>query len=111
MKSSQFFLEKAKQYISDLDSIISEYKEFDLDTKLSSFSNNTSYAIQKTTISEIKLKLNLLFSEFDKGEFFLDEIKKIDSSILNWGRKEEENLKSYKSILELFVDHINQFRN
>jgi hypothetical protein len=111
MKSSQFFLEKAKQYIADLDSIILEYKEFDLDARLSSFSNNTPYAIQETTISEIKLKLNLLFSEFDKGDFFLEEIKKVGSGVLNWGRKEEENLKSYKSILELFIDHINQFRN
>ena len=88
MKSSQFFLEKAKQYVSEFESIISEYKEFDLDSRLSSFSNDTPYAIQATSISEMKLKLKLLFSEFDKGEFFLEEIKKMDSSILNWGRKE-----------------------
>jgi hypothetical protein len=111
MKSSEFFLEKAKQYVSELDSIISEYKEFDLDSRLSSFSNNTPYAIQATSISEMKLKIKLLFSEFDRGDFFLDEIKKIDNSILNWGRKEEENLNLYRSILELFIDHLNQFRN
>ena len=111
MKSSEFFLEKAKQYVSEIDSIISDYKEFDLDSRLSSFSNNTPYAIQATSISEIKLKLKLLFSEFDKGEFFLDEIKKMDNRITNWDRKEEEILNSYKSVLELFVDHINQFRN
>ena len=109
MKSSQFFLEKAEQYVSELQSIISEYKEFDLQSSLS-FSNNTPYAIQQTSISEIKLKLKLLFSEFDKGEFFLEEIKQIDNNISYWG-KEEEKFKSYISILELFVDHINQFRN
>lgn len=109
MKSTEFFLEKAKQYFLDLDSIILEYKEFDLNSRLS-FSSNRPYAIQEKSISEIKLKLKLLFSEFDKGEFFLEEIKKLDNSILNW-HKEEENLNSYKSILELFIDHINLYRN
>ena len=108
MKSTQFFLQKAKSYVDEINTIISDYHECDINNL---FSIDTPYAIQQKSISQLKLKINLLFSEFDKGEFFLNEIKKVDSSILNWGRNEEENFKSYQSLLELFIDHINQYRN
>ena len=45
MKSSEFFLKKANEYISELDSIISGYTEFDINSRLS-FSNDTTCAVQ-----------------------------------------------------------------
>ena len=106
MKPVDFFLDKAKQYVSELDSIISNYVQFDDIT----FSETDPYNVQKKKIAELKLKIKLLFSEFDKGEFFIDEIKKTENSVMH-SFDREDNLRSYKSSLELFIDHINQFRN
>ena len=75
MKSTEFFLEKARQYVS-----------------------------------ELKLKIKLLFSEFDNGEFFVQRLNEIESNILT-SFDGDERLNSYVSTLELFIDHLNQFRN
>ena len=106
MKSTDFFLNKAKQYASELNSITSNYVQFD-DI---SFSESDPYNIQQNKIAELELKIKLLFSEFDKGEFFIAEIKKKENSVIH-SFDRENNLRSYKSVLELFIDHINQFRN
>lgn len=109
MKSSDFFIEKAKQYVSEFDSIISDSIEFDINSPLA-FSSRTPYAIQQISISELKLKTKLLFSEFDNGEFFVQRLNEIESDIRT-SLDGDERLKSYVSTLELFIDHINQFRN
>ena len=106
MKSTEFFLEKAREYISEINLIISDYIEFNSN----SFSYDTPYAVQQSSISEVKLKIKLLFSEFDNGQFFVERINEIESDILT-SFDRDERLKSYISTLELFINHINQFRN
>ena len=106
MKTLDFFIDKANEYSNEIDEIvnnyISRYSE-------EAFENSPEYTKQKLDISDLKLKIKLLFSEFDNGELFKSEIIKADESG-NYTLKDDELLKVYKHILSLFVDHIVEFR-
>ena len=105
MKSADFFIDKAKEYIISIDEVlknpVSPYDGgFEPSPALKEFSEKTH---------NIKIKTKLLFSEFDNGELFLTLIKSADGN-LEYLKHGENVLTSYKETLNLFIDHINEFR-
>jgi len=65
---------------------------------------------QKQKNSDLKLKIKLLFTEFDNGEFFKDRVVSIDEDKWLELKKEDEPFKQYKHVLSLFIEHINEFK-
>ena len=107
MKSTDFFLDKAKQYVSEIDTVINSYKNY-----IDAYSDPAAmkkYNAQKTQIEDLELKSQLLFSEFDKGDIFNERIKSSEKS-RNPFTQQTETLSVYKRTLELFIEHINEFR-
>lgn len=105
MKPADFFLGKASQYLTEMDAILSNYVKFD-DISLS---KDSPYAIQEKKVAELKLKTKALFAEFDKGEPFTDRLKEIDKDPIR-SFSDDKPLELYKSVLEQFISHINEFR-
>jgi hypothetical protein len=105
MKSNEFFLEKANEYKTSLNEISKNKIAVDL-TKLF---NHPEYDQQQKTIKELKLKVKLLFSEFDKGQFFIDEISREEDS-RSMALREDYKISIYISVLDTFMNHINEFR-
>lgn len=106
MKSTNFFIEKSKSYIAEIEKINSNYVRYD-DI---SFSEDDPYVIQQKAISDLILKIKLMLSEFDKSEILLEKLKEIDESIL-FTFSRDKRLNAYKSLLGLFIDHLNEFRS
>ena len=102
MKSADFFIAKAIVCINSIDEILPNVVS-------SPFSDETKYAEQSKTLSDLSLKIKLLFSEFDNGELFKDKIISIDENKMLWGKRNEV-LKQYYDVLSLFIKHINEFR-
>jgi hypothetical protein len=107
MKSLDFFLDKAKQYVSEIDTVMKSYKNY-----IDAYTDPATmkmYNAQKIQIEDLELKSQLLFSEFDKGDIFNERIKASEKS-KNPFAQQTETLSVYKRTLELFIDHINEFR-
>jgi hypothetical protein len=111
MQSMDFFLNKAEQYASSLDTIRRGYIDYfsaryDAETE-------AEFKTQKAQIEDLTLKVQLLFSEFDKGEAFYQRVKsaeeaaKADSS----SSAQTEALATYVRTLQLFIEHIKEFRS
>lgn len=103
--TNSIFVLKAKEYIETIDNITSNYiSELNrrLDKKDIEFQN------QEKNIFQIKIKVKLLFSEFSKGEFFIEKINESDNTYsLLFG--EIKKLNVYKESLLLMIDHIENF--
>lgn len=107
MKSVDFFLDKAKQYVSDIDDLTKNYIDY-----ISAYhdpAKKEQYDTQKQSINSVQLKTQLLFAEFDKGDIFNEHIKSSEKS-RNPFTQDTETLAIYKSVLETFIDHLNEFR-
>ena len=106
MKPTDFYLDKASEYINSIDMILPNL----LSSHSQGFDPTPEYKEQKQNISDLKLKTKLLFTEFDNGELFIKEIESIDKNIFLCF-KTDELLKEYKHMLSLFIHHIKEFRN
>jgi hypothetical protein len=107
MRETAFFVEKATEYRSAIENILS---------KLASSTSWNTYdsTVHKTLQNEIivlTLKTKLLLSEFDKGDLFITELKKADERINNFESSTSVELLKYTQILTLFIEHLNTFRN
>lgn len=105
MKSADFFIDKANEYIKSIDEVLPNL----LSPYSQGFDPTPEYRKQSEKISDLRLKTKLLFTEFDNGELFKNKIVGIDENKMLWF-KEDELLKQYKHTISLFIDHINEFR-
>lgn len=100
MRSTDFFIEKAKEYTNSIDEILP-----DLQRAYGQGSESSpEYKERAEKISDIRLKTKQLFSEFDKGEIFKKNIVSIDENRMI-GCEDEEVLERYKHTLSLFIQH------
>ncbi|CAD7804239.1 hypothetical protein CHRY9390_01195 [Chryseobacterium aquaeductus] len=112
IKSSDFFIKKANNYIIELDNFLKENIESDPLSKRSMDSNDLSKL--KTILDEIeelKLKIKLLFSEIDNGNLFVENLisRTTASHFIHISNKKV--LESYKRTLELFIEHISEYKS
>lgn len=105
MKSTDFFIDKANEYKTSFENILTNYVT---DSSIG-WDENPKYTEQQRQIADLKIKTKLLFSEFDKGEFFIHEIKKVDSNILE-SFDQTKRISSYNRVIDLFINHLNDFR-
>jgi hypothetical protein len=111
MKPIDFFITKANSYLTQIEIISNAYIPYDFSGDFSSFDRkNPERNKQQKEISNLDLKIRLLFAEFDKGEFF---IAKLDISKSNFANLVDEKyfLEYSKETLELFIEHLIDFRN
>ena len=120
MKSAGFFIEKAKEYIAQIDQFLDNYIDHDFKPRtefntspgdaLPSRELVDGYAEQQSEISTLKTKIKLLILEFDHGAVFLSEINDMENS--TYTRAEPKDfLIAYKKTLELFIEHLTLFRS
>ena len=104
MKTLDFFISKAKEYSSTIDEIQKHYI-----SPYTAFDSSLEYQEQKRKILDLKLKVKLLFSEFENGEIFNSEVKIADKD-RSYALHTDELLEVYKHVLSLFIDHIVEFK-
>lgn len=113
MRGIDFFIDKAKKYITEIDSINESYIQYDYNRGIGEImrrrDENDPYEIQSRRVSELELKVKLMFTEFDKGELFLNKFEKIEKNQFSF-LSENGNLYLYKDLLTLFVEHLIEFR-
>ena len=108
MKSADFLIDKAKEYITSIDSLspnlVSKYS--------GGFDKLPELEEQENKLSDLYLKVRLLFSEVDNGDIFFSQLKPIyEDKLLSIKPKgEEEKLAKTKHTLELFIEHITDFK-
>ncbi len=109
MKSADFLIDKAKEYINSIDKIspnlVSKYS--------GGFDGSPELTEQENKLSDLYLKVRLLFSEVANGDIFFSQLKPIyEDHLLSLKHKgEEEKLAKTKHTLELFIEHINDFKS
>ena len=99
MKSADFFIKKAQEYLTSIDEITPNY--ISLAQAMNEQQYEAQYKAQSAKFDDTILKIKLLFSEFDNGKLFTDRIDDVHDVAL---------LESYKHVLNLFIEHLNEFR-
>jgi hypothetical protein len=103
--SNSIFVKKASEYIEIIDGITSNYIS-ELERRLDK--RDSEYKNQEKNIFQIKIKIKLLFAEFNKGEFFIEKINESDKQN-SFFSTEIDKLNVYKETLLLLIDHIENF--
>lgn len=106
MKTPDFFIDKAKEYSNSIEELLNNFLPMDINNV---WNTTPEYLNQKRKFEDLVLGIKLLFSEFDNGQLFNDQITVIEKNGLFMFR-EDERLKEYKHILSLFIDHVIEFR-
>jgi uncharacterized coiled-coil DUF342 family protein len=66
MRSTDYFINKAKEYIDSIDELLQNLHPFPPQAE----ETGPEYKEQSEKIAAIRLKINQLFSEFDNSEIF-----------------------------------------
>jgi hypothetical protein len=103
MKEPAFFIKKAKEYVSEMEAVISNNESFQ---KLSTL----QYSDKDKQKSALELNIRLLFAEFDNGSYFVDEMKKINDNWMRYEPFETGSMLAEIELLNLFISHIKEFR-
>ena len=113
MKTPKYFLDTAHKYLRDITEVSETYIRYPVGDKSIDkdylFEQRDKHEKQQHLISELFFKIKLLFSEFDKGELFIDRLGKRDISIRQH-YIEFDRVRDYKKCLLLFIEHVNNFR-
>lgn len=81
---------------------LADHEENSHNTPLMHYQDNLSSA------SILEMRVKLLFTEFDKGELFLERLRAIDAE--RGSAYSKERLIAYKEVLDQFIRHLNTFR-
>lgn len=103
MRSTDYFINKAKEYIDSIDELLQHLHLVPAQVKES----NPEYKEKSEKIAAIRLKTSQLFFEFDDGEIFQKNIASIDKNKMI-GSDEEEILDRYRYTLSIFIDHLTE---
>lgn len=105
MKSGQFFLDKAISYLQEINAAIDDSKTH----KYSSWEDSPEDIAKAKRDKALKMKIKLLYKEFDNGEVFYNECIKTDD-IHTLSMQSDKKLELYKENLVLFIEHIKEYR-
>jgi hypothetical protein len=103
MRSTDYFINKAKEYIDSIDELLQYLHPVPTQTQEA----GPEYREQPEKIAAIRLKTSRLFLEFDSNEIFQKNIAAIDRNRMI-GTDEEEILDRYKYTLSIFIDHLTE---
>jgi hypothetical protein len=105
MTEPAYLLSKAIDYKNEIEKILSETRVSFTDFK----SNEDKRGKTFDNKTELKLKIKLLFSEFENGEILIQQLSEIDNE--RYLREDiSSGLLRYQQTLQLFIDHLNDYR-
>jgi hypothetical protein len=104
LKTSEFFIEKANEYIAEIDRITANY------IPSSSTREKPGFQEQSDEISDLKLRIKLLFFEFDHGHLFVEKVVGAKSSVNYNVNSHDQLLVVFRRYLSIFIEHIKLFR-
>jgi hypothetical protein len=112
-KNTSLFLEKAKQYLATIEELLPQYDSL-RGWSSSSFTKETDDEKKlKKTVFGVKLKIKLLFSEYENGSIFIDKLSEFEGKGSGFELLSRLNgncdLDPYKDLLLLFIDHLENF--
>jgi hypothetical protein len=111
MKPIDFFITKANNYLTEIEIIDKTYIPYNYSGDFLSVDRQTPERTkQQKEISNLDLKIRLLFAEFDKGELFIAKLDKAKSNSA-YVFDEKYILEYSKETLELFIEHLKDFRS
>lgn len=112
IKTPDFFIEKANEYIRQADSFLEKNINSSIvDTRLMSFDDKAKLRESLSEIQELKLKIRLLLSEFENGCLFTNNlINEPTDARQMLAKSNKDILNSYRRTLELFIEHLKEFR-
>jgi hypothetical protein len=105
LKTSEFFIEKANEYIAEIDRITSNY------IPTSATREKPGFQEQSDEISDLKLKIKLLFFEFEHGHLFVEKVVGTKTGVNYNLNTHDQLLVVFRRYLSLFIEHIKLFRN
>ncbi len=111
-KTASFFIEKANNYIAEINNYLEKdiYIDF-LDIRLLKPEEKTKSYNYLSEIRELKLKIRLLFSEFENGNLFSNNLMSDPKDARGILSTSEKNiLKSYKRTLEIYCEHLKEYK-
>jgi hypothetical protein len=110
MKSAEFFLEKANEYKAAMEAVVNyEEKKDVIKDGISEFLSDPAYRKRRQDEDSLHLKIKLLFSEFVKGQYFIDEIDRINKNIMLRFGGNGRNI-AVIELLDVFIEHLNEYR-
>ena len=104
MKTSEFFIEKATEYIADIERITTNYIPFSPNREKPGFQE------QSDEISDLKLKIKLLFSEFEHGHLFVEKVIGTKNNVNYNSVNQDQLLVVFRRYLNLFIEHLRLYR-
>ena len=104
MRSATFFIEKANEYIVEIDRLTANY------VPPSSVREKPGLQELSDEMSDLKLKIKLLFFEFEHGHLFVEKVTSTQN-----GRKYDKStndqlLVIFRRYLNLFIEHLQLYR-
>jgi len=112
MRNTDFFITKSKSFLSELNSIeLVEYdygKTTDDIYKDSINGDNTEFGKQKSKLNEIELQINLMLSEFDNGNLFIEKLKDYNHIMRFYNN--DKQLNQLLKVINMFIDFLNEYR-
>jgi hypothetical protein len=110
MRTNDFFIEMANQYISLIDEVASNL----IPSMYYSYSNTVRvYINQQRHITDIKLKTEQLLLEFgsEQGKVFYNYLREYKTAYYTTPEeKVKDELNIYKHVLSLLISHIKTFK-
>ncbi|PSL18224.1 hypothetical protein [Dyadobacter jiangsuensis] len=104
MKSSSFFIEKANEYIAEIDRLTASY------IPASSVREKPGHQELSDEISDLKLKIKLLFFEFEHGHLFVEKVTRASPGNGNINQVNDHLLVIFRRYLNLFIEHLQLYR-
>ncbi len=103
MQHAQLLLDNGRKYLTAIDELLA------VQPKTTTWEDSEEEEAWNKKVVEMKLKIKLLYAEFDNGKYFLEECYAIDAKstlIDNY----ETKIRQYKKYLQLFIEHLNEYR-
>ncbi|MCF0068840.1 hypothetical protein LZD49_00065 [Dyadobacter sp. CY261] len=104
MKPPIFFIEKANEYIAEIDRLTANY------VPPSSAREKPGLQEQTDEMSDLKLKIKLLFFEFEHGHLFVEKVVGAQNNNKYNKGTNDQLLVIFRRYLGLFVEHLQLFR-
>jgi len=104
VKTAEFFIEKATEYIAEIERITTNYIPF------SPTREKPGFQEQSDEISDLKLKIKLLFSEFEHGHLFVEKVIGTKNNVNYNSVNQDQLLVVFRRYLTLFIEHLRLFR-
>ncbi len=112
MKQTTFFLTKSESFLTKLNSIKlinNDYTKVTNDIyQEPTNDNNSAFRKQKEKLNEIQFQINLMLTEFDNGELFIEKLK--DYNPIQRYFNNDNQLNQLLTVIKSFIKYLKEYR-